>query len=209
MGNIKLLLLSVFFVGQLAFACGTTITGGGAGSTQQTNTSSPCPNTTSQASTTPVYNTSYSPSYSSKAYADEQAAKDAAEKAKIEAKRKWCKENNYSAPMCEPYYKEAQLKKKCAEAPAQIPIAVRSCEIAARNYRQTLVGYSCGDSRSTSWDFSFNVKDVINIGYTATVSNEYCRQDIDYATETTILMCENEGAKASSNLQIECSGVSN
>jgi hypothetical protein len=42
MGNIKLLLLSVFLVGQLAFACGSTITGGGAGSTQQTNTSSPC-----------------------------------------------------------------------------------------------------------------------------------------------------------------------
>lgn len=42
MGKIKLLLLSTFLFGQLAFACGTTITGG-AGHSWQGNASSPCP----------------------------------------------------------------------------------------------------------------------------------------------------------------------
>ena len=85
MGKFKLLLLSTFIFGQLAFACGSTITGGGAGSTEQTNTSSECPNTQSQASTTPTYNTSYGPSYSPAAKAAEDAAKAEARKACLNA----------------------------------------------------------------------------------------------------------------------------
>jgi hypothetical protein len=136
MGNIKLLALSTLFFGQLAFACGSTITGG-AGSTEQTNTFSECSNPGN-----PNYNTVGSAAPPSTPYgagggyfppeyyqAMTKQAKDKAD---------YCRKNNYPAnvPFC-PGQKEA--KNKCLQASNASSLL---CELDAAQVLSDKV-YSC------------------------------------------------------------------
>jgi len=94
MGKIKLFVLATLFFGQLAFACGSTITGG-AGSTQQTNTSSPCSSNTNLgafggAPSAPVSTINFGPGYAEAMAAKAKAEECAKEKGNIEREYAVC-----------------------------------------------------------------------------------------------------------------------
>lgn len=173
MGKIKLLLLSVFFVGQLAFACGSTISGG-AGHNWQGNASSPCPSDTNSSHPSvkaDIGGMNYGPGY-----AEAMAAKKKADK-------EGCIRGV-----------TAQVKTDTSECKTEVKYKAESMKLSCPISDGTLMwAFAYGG-------LSFSVIDVREPvyfpQYVNGVGNSGCKAAIDIAAEASSSKCETAGENA-------------
>jgi hypothetical protein len=101
-----------------------------------------------------------------------------------------------------------QHVKFCREFPAQIGSAVGQCIGNAYSYENYFVGTQCSNVQSAEWTFKVKLKDMIDVGYSQTISpGPTCRADAALARDETVRRCKLDGDRVRAALAVQCSDV--